>query len=952
MKFHLFASALIAGAASISIPSYAVPAKPGIIRVTTADGTELPVRLVGDENFHYYLTEDGYPLVESEGKYFYGRLSEDGNVISTGVKAKAVADRTAADRTLLKNTDLKAVAEALDRQTSLAPRRRLTGREIVNGNAVHTRASSAGFTKGPGLMPGSAFPSIGEQKALVILVEYADVKFELDDPYDYFSRLLNEPGFKDYGGTGSAADYFKESSSGLFQPDFDVYGPVTLSKNMVFYGGNTSGNDANPAMMVVEACQQLDATVDFSQYDRDNDGYIDNVFLFYAGRGEATGGSADTVWPHSWAITNAYPTRRYEFDGVILDHYACSNEWEEGHPDGVGTFVHEFSHVLGLPDLYTTAYTNAFTPGSWSALDYGPYNNQGRTPPLYGAYERYALGWMAPAQIKEAMHATLPPIGTNVAGIIRTDSDYEFFLLENRQKTSWDTYIPGHGMLIWHIDYNIGIWRENTVNNSNSHQYVDIEEADNLKNTATRDGDTFPGYDNVTSFTDNTTPSMRTWGGAALNLPLTEIAESEEGIITFLVKGGGEPLAGINALEAKDVTDLGFTACWEPSSDGSDYVINIYTRDPEGAATYLPGYFMRPVSGVTELTVDDMEAETEYFYTVQAARGLEVSTPSAEISVFTSSATIRREKVRALEAENVTDDAFTARWEPLEGASTYSLSVFTKGWDGQRTESYDFTDGVNPLPTGWQSSSTSTFANNSYSGAALPSLRLSADDRLTVSPGDDVRSLTFWHRGSSTSEGDVIIVYAGMGGNVRTEVASVPVITTKGGVVTVIDQFPEGAESVRLEYRRAGSKGSVAIDDVTVGYGYTYQPHFLDGYEELTVGDVTSFRVTGLEDGTDYFYTVRGVDGELMSRPSDEVRVSISSNTGIDAPAETAVNNVTVEITERTLTVNAPAGGLTTVHDTLGRLVATGEGSFSVQLQVAGCYIVSTPAGVSKLIVK
>ena len=163
-------------------------------------------------------------------------------------------------------------------------------------------------------------------------------------------------------------------------PDFDIYGPVTLSKNMSYYGGNDIyGNDKNPEKMIIEACQLLDDEVDFAQYDNDGDGYIDNIYVFYAGKGEASGGSKDTVWPHSWNITAATSTP-YIFDGVRLDRYACSNENEGSHPDGVGTFVHGFSHVMGLPDLYATSYTSSFTPGAWSCMDYGPYNNDGRTP--------------------------------------------------------------------------------------------------------------------------------------------------------------------------------------------------------------------------------------------------------------------------------------------------------------------------------------------------------------------------------------------------------------------------------------------------------------------------------------------------------------------------------------------------------------------------------------------
>ena len=140
--------------------------------------------------------------------------------------------------------------------------------------------------------------------------------------------------------------------------------------------------------MVIEACRQLNPEIDFSQYDLDNDQYIDNVFIFYAGQGEASGGSSDCVWPHSWEVEIAEMGSQHIFDNVHLNRYACSNEWELSalgygyRPVGIGTFIHEFSHVMGLPDLDSTQYVeDTFTPGAWSVMDYGPYNNYGCTPP-------------------------------------------------------------------------------------------------------------------------------------------------------------------------------------------------------------------------------------------------------------------------------------------------------------------------------------------------------------------------------------------------------------------------------------------------------------------------------------------------------------------------------------------------------------------------------------------
>lgn len=538
--FHFRLAALVAFLASFSY-SFAVPAKRGLITVRQADGTELQVQIVGDEHSHYYLSEDGYLLLNDGDIYYYAQVDSGGSFIKSPMAARPAGLRSEEARSFLGQVDkAKTVSAMKTRSEEL--------RNVRRAKAL--QASSPRRTR-IGLFD-TGFPATGVQKGLAVLVEYTDVKFRLDDPYDYFNRMLNETGFSDNGATGSAAEYFRTSSNGQFQPEFDVYGPVTLSHNMSYYGANGyGGDDMRPYLMPVEACELLDGEVDFSQYDRDGDGFIDMCYVFYAGEGEATGGGSNTVWPHSWNVTSGDRTP-HVFDGVQLDKYACSNEWEhyEDRPCGIGTFVHEFSHVLGLPDLYATDYTSAFTPGEWTVLDQGSYNNNSHTPPLYTVYERYSLGWIEPTVIDGPADISLESIGNNVGCIIPTGDENEFFLLENRQQTGWDEYIPGHGMLVWHVDYDLDVWTGNTVNNLSSHQYVDIEEADNRRTEATRSGDSFPGTGGVTSFTDDTRPSMKTWAGKKLGLPITEITETG-GIVSFKVAGGGVNSAVRTAVVAE-----------------------------------------------------------------------------------------------------------------------------------------------------------------------------------------------------------------------------------------------------------------------------------------------------------------------------------------------------------------------------------------------------------------
>ena len=927
--------------------SIAVPAKPGLLTVEQADGTTLNVMLRGDERSHFYLSEDGYLLSNINDEFFYADVDASGNITSSDLRARNISERSQADNAYLHTVDMERAYSRLAERASQAAMR---------------MAPKARFapSQGPGLFPGTHFPSIGEQKAIVILVEYKDVKMTLDDAHDYFDRMLNEPGFSDYGGTGSAHDFFTECSEGQFDPQFDVFGPVTLSKNRSYYGGNDWwGNDEHPEEMVIEACQLLDETVDFSQYDRDGDGYIDNVFIFYAGRGEASGGTSDTVWPHSWDVSSATSTPYY-FDGVRLDRYGCSNEYETGRPDGVGTFVHEFSHVMGLPDLYATTYTGAFTPGSWSALDYGPYNNDGCTPPLYGAFERYALGWIEPLPVDGPINATLYPIGTNQAGIIRTPKENEFFLLENRQKVSWDTYIPGHGMLVWHIDYNESIWNSNIVNNTSSHQYVDIEEADNTASDSSRAGDAFPGTANKTSFTDDTKPSMKTWNGTRLELPITDIAESQDGVITFVVCGGADPISPTEALEATDIESESFVANWKSAGENAKYVLNVYTRPEAGdeieerVAEYVPGWHNRLVGNVTSVLVDGLKPETPYYYTVSVGNGWEQSEASEEILAYTGRLPLSRRAVKAIEPTQVGTTSFIATWMALEDAVGYHVNVYTKEYGATLSDGCDFTDGVKNLPKGWFSTSGSSYANTAYSGAAVPSLRLStaADYLLTPEYDDYIRAFSFWHRGSSASEGDKIVVSARVAEK-WTIIAEIPVVNDKGGVVTdITGDIPENTLQIRLGYQRTGTKGALAIDDITLGHGMTFSDVPLDGLTDYPAGDATECEIKGLSPDTEYYYTVRAYgEDDIHSLISKEIRVkTLSGNSGV---AETAGTSVGIRSVGSAIAVDGAEGLSVSVVTADGKVLLNVVGESGMMLPVGpGLYIVKAGDKTARILVK
>lgn len=512
LQFFIFGCAIVFGCPQMG----AVKAKPGVIQALQPDGSVVNIILRGNAFDKTAFSEDGFLLTtDEEGFYTFASFGTDGSLESTGIRELNPATRSPQTLQTLRVSGLKE-------------------KPVSTEVEAHSRAGVK--FKSVGLMD-TQFPSKGEQRSVVILVEFQDKKFSMDFPKEYYTRMLNEEGFSDNRSTGSARDYFVTNSSGIFQPDFDVYGPVQLPNRYSYYGKNDAfGDDAKAEEMIIEACELLDEEIDFSMYDRNDDGFIDNVYVFYAGYGEADGGGANTIWPHSFNITY-YTREKFFFDGVQLDHYACSNELQFGTKqiDGIGTFCHEFSHVLGLADHYPTDYSAAFTPNSWDILDEGSYNNNSRTPPNYSSFERYALDWITPISAEPGDYE-LTSLGLdNQAIIITTEKENEFFLLENRQQIGFDKYIPYHGMLVWHIDYNRAAWNNNVVNNDADHQRVDLVEADNIQSYYTLTGDPFPGKKGITEFTCKTTPALIDWNGNPMEVDIYDIKENND-IVSLTIK--------------------------------------------------------------------------------------------------------------------------------------------------------------------------------------------------------------------------------------------------------------------------------------------------------------------------------------------------------------------------------------------------------------------------------
>ena len=479
---------------AITTAVWAVPARRGGIIITQPDGSELTVYQHGDEHFHWTTNEKGeWISLDKDG--FYRKV------------------------------------------------------EALNAEEIQARRMAS-----PKHITYRATPLNIAPRGLVILVNFKDLAFETSKE-EMDSMLTGQNYTRDYTYTyrgkkynvtsqGSARQYFEDASFGQYNLQLDVVGPVTVSKNMADYGGNSYGSDKNPEGMIKEACELVNDSVDYTHYDNDNDGYVDFVYVIYAGYGEADGGDANTIWPHAWYLYSA-AGKRCQLDGKVVDLYACGNEMDfyTKHHTGIGTFCHEFSHVLGLPDLYDTNQDQPHgqkTMGSWSILDYGPYNNEGNTPPMYSAYERFFMGWLTPRLIIEPEDVVLEELNSKQEALLISTTDQhnligndpnptKFYLLENRQQEGWDTYLPGHGMMLTYVQYTYNKWYQNTVNNTAKSMGVDLIEADGKTPTSTQNG-----YDGKAK---DLFPAGATAYTKIENHAIEEI-EEVDGVITFKYKGG------------------------------------------------------------------------------------------------------------------------------------------------------------------------------------------------------------------------------------------------------------------------------------------------------------------------------------------------------------------------------------------------------------------------------
>ena len=546
------------------VASWAVKADPTPTVVTQPDGTQLTIIVHGDEDCNWYTTSDGVLLCPIGNSYFVASISANGEIAPTTLLAHERSMRSDNETSIIAKQDKAAFYSAIKGRQQQYRARRIS---------IGTAATSY-------------FPHTGSPKALVILVEFSDTLFSVSEPSVVFDEYLNHEGssMPDHSNYerrnhGSVRQYFNDMSNGAFTPQFDVYGPVRMEKPSAYYGEGTD-NMTRIKEMIVAACDSIDKDVDFTEYDQDGDGFVDLVYVIYAGYSQSVGGnSVDCIWPKSGTLGSVSNT----FDGMKINRFGINNELNyypgrkfNSYPEitkrinGIGLFCHEFSHTLGFPDLYCELEVDNQELEYWDLMDGGEYVDNGYTPAPYSPWEKEVAGWTTIDEITEAKQITL---ADGQAVRIKSDTNDEYIILLNMQNNGWAKAMLGHGMLVYRIDYpydSVNLFdKPNAITSGkpavtllpadglliSSYRVYDSEPSDTKPYSITEYinshyGDPYPGTSNVTEI------EKFQMNECVIKKPIYNITENlEEGTISFeylnKIINGIDNISDLHSQDAK-----------------------------------------------------------------------------------------------------------------------------------------------------------------------------------------------------------------------------------------------------------------------------------------------------------------------------------------------------------------------------------------------------------------
>lgn len=651
-------------AALTAVAMWGVQADPTPTTVVNPDGSVVEVRQFGDEFFSFFTDVTGRFIMERDA---------NGNIVAA-MRGDRQLERNESDVTLL--------MQEHGRRVPQAPAKRAVFNIGEDGR--------------------STFPAKGEIRSLVVLLEYPETSFSVENPRELFDRKCNQEGYSDFGGKGSVRDYFIANSNGQFSPTFDVVGPVKLPESSKYYTGGYRMMKFYEA--VGYAIKELDDEVDFSKYDVDGDGVIDTVFFYFAGHGQNDTSDSSLIWPHQWDYRRYVPGEAEQLivDGVEMGSYACSSELKSKIPegeaqpwvDGIGTHVHEFSHVLGLPDLYDTqaSFISTNSPNNWSVMDLGNYLDFATRPIGYSTYEKYFCRWVEDEDMepmKEGEEYTLETVsGKDKSHMLSlrvpdgADAFHdEWFFFETRTRDGWDSAIPEEGMIIWHVNYDKESWEENKVNINRKPRW------ETLHPDGAHERFTWPGADGSAWYLcpDVTTTLKPSNASDGFSVILDDIRyDADAKSVSF---GYNRLTTRPNTVTQIEVTDLdpekrNITISWDPVEGADDYLLTVTCYDEDNWFRTVNGYDEKSCGKNTSVTIENVMEKFWKFEMTATLRVVE-KIPSASTSnalIFTPDTYVVSVNDLLTGEEGVR--ALQGRIEAPAGARIFDLQGRERGSEG------------------------------------------------------------------------------------------------------------------------------------------------------------------------------------------------------------------------------------------------------------------------------
>ncbi|MDY5968898.1 MAG: M6 family metalloprotease domain-containing protein [Bacteroidales bacterium] len=594
----------------MSVAAKAVPAYPGLIRfVQPQNGDTISIYLRGDEKVHWAETEDGYSLLhDSDGSLVYAVLNERGDMVPSTTLATDVRGR-----------DFKAASLLAATKKGL----RYSKRQVAAMRGLWDDMSKM---KRPAKNMSDV---VGEKRFLVILFAFQDKAFT--HTAEEFNMLFNQVNYTSGSYIGSVHDYYYEVSQGLFSLNVDIVGPFTGSQPMAHYG-NTSNGSQDMAEEAVDSAARL---VDFSNYDNDNDGYIDGLHIIFAGFGQEATGNEDEIWSHKWNIFSSP-----EYNNTVVNVYSCSPECGGNGMQGmqltaIGVICHELGHVFGSPDYYDVDYdaSGGQYPGlgNWDIMSGGSWNRNGYCPAQHNPYTKaYIYHWIKCDTLDAPQQVVMKSADVSNVDFhrINTSSPDDFFLLENRQRNRWDMVVPGSGLLVYHVNALGGVVQQSGNASHPMEIYILANATDTLPSgtpysygTPNNSTATFPGTARRSNLNDYTTPSLRPWTNAQDGQSLSYIQENTRNQRIYFCFGNAQPHP--ISLEAEGVSNSDVRLDWEGYGSAQTLIL-FNTENAFGipTANNVPGDVLD--GGATVLYKghgnhhihDDLEAATTYYYRI------------------------------------------------------------------------------------------------------------------------------------------------------------------------------------------------------------------------------------------------------------------------------------------------------------------------------------------------